>query len=243
MSLTPADRPADANITAQKPAVPTGGYTSPEDDFIDGAIADLTTGRLHKLSGLGNQMATVADTLYGMTPGGGLQEALTGETASGVPLSNGQRALSAVGAGLTPLAALGKAGKGAEDASVAFTKYGAHMEGALPASIANTFRGGSYKQRVLSEDMILYRVYGGSATETGTGLGGYFTTVRPQGALQARMDLAILPEWGNTATEVAIFRIPKGTTIYEGFVAPQGNLFGGGTQVYIPVVPPSWVVK
>jgi len=32
-------------------------------------------------------------------------------------------------------------------------------------------------------------------------------------------------------------------TIYEGAAAAQGGLVGGGNQVYIPKVDPSWVVK
>ena len=65
----------------------------------------------------------------------------------------------------------------------------------------------------------------------------------PQGPLQAQMDLALKPQWGNTAQNVVQIRVPAGTTIYEGFAAPQGGLLGGGSQVYIPKVDPAWVVK
>ena len=56
------------------------------------------------------------------------------------------------------------------------------------------------------------------------------------------MDSALNPAWGNTAKNVATIRVPAGTTIYEGVVAPQGNLLGGGSQVVIPKVNPNWLV-
>ena len=34
----------------------------------------------------------------------------------------------------------------------------------------------------------------------------------------------------SNVTEVTV---PKGTTIYEGTTAPQGNLLNGGNQIYI----------
>jgi hypothetical protein len=41
--------------------------------------------------------------------------------------------------------------------------------------------------------------------------------------------------------------VPAGTIIYEGYAAEQANalikLLGGGSQVYIPYVDPSWLVK
>jgi hypothetical protein len=37
--------------------------------------------------------------------------------------------------------------------------------------------------------------------------------------------------------------VPKGTTVYQGFAAPQGGLLGGGSQVYIPKVNSTWLVN
>jgi filamentous hemagglutinin len=57
------------------------------------------------------------------------------------------------------------------------------------------------------------------------------------------------PQWGNTATKITTVKIPKGTTIYEGFaeqqiiVKPGGGTFilqGGGTQIYVPIPKISW---
>ena len=73
-------------------------------------------------------------------------------------------------------------------------------------------------------------------------MGPYWTRTKPAGPLQSRIDSALDPTWGNTATEVTTIRIPKGTTIFEGVVAPQGNLPGGGNQIYIPKVDPTWVI-
>ena len=96
--------------------------------------------------------------------------------------------------------------------------------------------------------MTLYRVYGGKANQTG----GYWTRIKPSGGLQAQLDSALLPEWGNTVEHVAEIRVPAGTTIYEGYAAPQavlhgeekvGEILGGGSQVYIPKVDKSWLVK
>jgi hypothetical protein len=53
----------------------------------------------------------------------------------------------------------------------------------------------------------------------------------------------LLPQWGNTAESVSTIIVPKGTTIFDGFAAPQGDLMGGGSQVYIPKVDPLWLVK
>jgi hypothetical protein len=111
--------------------------------------------------------------------------------------------------------------------------------GPLGESVANTFRGGSYTESVLSEDTTLYRVYGGNSQQ----IGPYWTRTAPAGPLQSTIDSALNPAWGNTAQNVTTMVVPKGTTIYEGFAAPQGGLLGGGSQVVIPTVNPAWLVK
>lgn len=112
-------------------------------------------------------------------------------------------------------------------------------EGPLPEAIANTFRSGTYTEIVTQEETTLYRVYGGKAGQ----LGSYWTTTKPQGPVQSIIDSALDQSWGNTATNVVTINVPKGTTIYQGFAAPQGGLVGGGVQVYIERVDPSWIVK
>ena len=111
--------------------------------------------------------------------------------------------------------------------------------GPLGEDVAKTFRGGSYTEMETTEAVALYRVYGGKAGE----LGSYWTKTPPGGPLQSRIDSALEPKWGNTMEKVTKITVPKGTTIYDGFAAPQGGLLGGGSQVIIPKVDPSWVQK
>ena len=62
--------------------------------------------------------------------------------------------------------------------------------------------------------------------------------------MQSTIDLALKPEWGNTAKNVVKINVPAGTTIFEGFAENQGGfLLGGGNQVVIPNVNPNWVIK
>ncbi|HLA85743.1 MAG TPA: RHS repeat-associated core domain-containing protein, partial [Thermoguttaceae bacterium] len=114
-------------------------------------------------------------------------------------------------------------------------RYGAHLEGPLPSTVANTFRGGSYTQTTLQAETTLYRTYGGSSGQ----LGSYWSRTAPQGPLQASMDLALPP--GNTAQNVLRITVPKGTVIYEGSAATNFGRLGGGNQVFVPRVNPSWV--
>ena len=113
--------------------------------------------------------------------------------------------------------------------------------GPLDSNVVTTFRGGSYTATTTTETTTLYRVYGGSAGK----IGSYWTRTQPSGSLQAQLDSALAPQWGNTAQKIVVIRVPKGTTIYEGAAAPQptgvGQIIGGGNQVYIPQVNPKWI--
>ena len=57
--------------------------------------------------------------------------------------------------------------------------------------------------------------------------------------MQSQIDLALNLDWGTDATYITEEIVPKGTTIYEGYAAPQiinggaGVLLGGGNQVFI----------
>jgi hypothetical protein len=117
-------------------------------------------------------------------------------------------------------------------------KFGPVAPGPLPATLANTFRGGSYVQTEVKEATRLYRVYGGRAGP----IGSFWSRTPPAGPLQSRIDLALNPQWGNTASGVTRIDVPRGTTIFEGAAAPQGWLVGGGNQVVIPNVDPGWVI-
>lgn len=89
-------------------------------------------------------------------------------------------------------------------------------------------------------NLVMYRVYGGTAS-----FNGHFYSFTPQyGGLQSQLDLALVPSWGNTCEYCSSVTIPAGTIVYFGTVAPQpiysdqgyiiGFLQGGGSQVYIP---------
>jgi hypothetical protein len=131
-----------------------------------------------------------------------------------------------------------------ETATVTGTiRYGPHNPGPIGNDIASTFRSGSYTGEVLQSETTLYRAYGG---ESGP-VGSYWSRTAPSGPMQAQMDSALNPAWGNAATNVSTIRVPAGTTIYDGVAASQslsggGTLLGGGSQVYIPKVNPDWLV-
>jgi hypothetical protein len=48
---------------------------------------------------------------------------------------------------------------------------------------------------------------------------------------------------GQHGAECRFDSVPSGRTVYEGFAAPQGGLVGGGSQVVIPNVNPTWIVR
>ena len=105
---------------------------------------------------------------------------------------------------------------------------------------AATFMGGKYSARVLKEDIILYR-----AGEAGKPLGQFFSKDPPKGVLQTRIDKAVLPVWPGGAKSVIdtgyAIKIPKGTTVYTGKVAPQGGIYLGGTQQVVVLEP--WKIE
>ncbi len=117
--------------------------------------------------------------------------------------------------------------------------------GPLPKEIAETFTGGSYVKKVLKEETVFYRAYGGNGKEVGR----YVTRIPQNGGIQTQIDLVLNPDWGNTTEYITKVVVPKGTIIYEGTAAPQiinggaGMLLGGGNQIYIPEVDASWFGK
>lgn len=98
------------------------------------------------------------------------------------------------------------------------------------------------KEQTLTEDTTFYRVYGGGARRVGS----YMSRTSQYGGMQSQLDLALNPDWENTATHITKVTVPKGTIIYEGAAAPQtinsgaGVLYGGGNQIFIPEVNASW---
>ncbi|EAQ79179.1 hypothetical protein [Blastopirellula marina] len=93
----------------------------------------------------------------------------------------------------------------------------------LPAGVKSTFRGGTAVGKVFEEDVVLYRVYGGTAGRTGS----YLTRVKPRSPSEAIKKLALDPDWGNSAVHLFEVEVPRGTVIWEGAARHQGTLRGG----------------
>lgn len=116
----------------------------------------------------------------------------------------------------------------------------------LPESLSSTFAEGEYQTIVTGEDITLYRSFGGKADA-----GGAFATTRPaESRIQAKLDLALLPEWGNSRAYEAEIQIPAGQRVNIGIVAPQtikgsGTLLpGGAVQILLPKDwPLEWITK
>jgi hypothetical protein len=122
-------------------------------------------------------------------------------------------------------------------------RFGPINPGPLPDHLANTFRSASYTAVDVTEPTTLYRVFSGNKE-----LGGFWTRTKPSGPMQAQFDLALNPDWGNTAENLVEISVPPGATFFEGHAAPQtlaggGELPGGGNQVVFdgPVVDESWI--
>ena len=103
-------------------------------------------------------------------------------------------------------------------------------------AVANAFDGDAIAI-TLADDLVVYRHWGGKASETGS---PWFSTKMYRKPGNARRYLA-LPD-GNTAKNVTMFRIPAGTEILYGKVISQAGIpgfssngFGGGIQIYLPI--------
>lgn len=160
--------------------------------------------------------------------------------------------VAALGAGGIQLAKM--LSKKFRSGNVPDVNYGPHRRGPLRNDVANNFRSGTYTQRVVSQPTVLYRAYGGRAGK----LSSWWTRTRPSGNLQNSMDSALLNDFGNTQGFMTTIRVPKGAIIFEGIAAPQvfphfnasrainnpiQTVPGGGNQVYIEMVDPSWVIN
>ena len=118
------------------------------------------------------------------------------------------------------------------------------QKASLPEEMVKSFEGGIYKTGILEEDLIVYRAFGGNAK-----LGGsYVTTSAAGNRINAKIEAALLPSWKNTREFEAIIKVPKGTTISYGKVAPQtidktGSILkGGADQILLPRDwPEEWV--
>jgi hypothetical protein len=119
-------------------------------------------------------------------------------------------------------------------------------------TVADTFRSSSYFETLTEAPVKLYRVHGDGASP----MSKYWSRTKPTGPVQAVLDSALDPDWGNTAKKWVEITVPKGTKIYEGIVSEvalkrgsrqvsTGQLLGGGSQVYInkKAIPDSWITN
>ena len=102
--------------------------------------------------------------------------------------------------------------------------------GPLEGELASTFSGGRYATVITEEPIYLYRAWhrGGSQE-----FGMFWSTSPPKGSIAAQIDSALLPQWGNKATEWTMIQVPKGTKLFVGEVASQGGIWVGGTPQII----------
>jgi len=109
--------------------------------------------------------------------------------------------------------------------------------GPLPNDIAKTFSGGRYVKVEVGPDgwsMEDARVYGGKAGPEGRD-GTFYSPTPQKGGLRSQIDLALRPEWGNTATNTASVHLRPGTVVYVGNSASRGGIWVGGTmEIYVP---------
>ena len=146
----------------------------------------------------------------------------------GVGILNAADDLAGGGAALT---------RGARQVARGATRQASGLK--LPPEVINNFRGGLFAETTLRKPLVVYRLYGGKAKQ----LGAWFMLNRPFGRLQATIDYAIRPEWGNTLERLVAVQLPRGTKIFVGPAAPQRGLVGGGVQVFVPQsVRPEWVL-
>jgi len=119
--------------------------------------------------------------------------------------------------------------------------------GALPPNLASGYFGGKYDEHSLKEAKVFYRVCSRQEAEGGVGaLGRWYTDQPVQSEIQLQIDAAVKPVWRNNEGAVTgqsppeyclTVVVPKGTKVYPGPVAGQGDAFLGGmgkTQFCIP---------
>ena len=118
-------------------------------------------------------------------------------------------------------------------------RHGPMNRGPLEGHFESSFRSSAYTSRRLGQPRDLYRVYSDPVRR----LGAFWTDVPSSGPLQATMDAALLPGYGNAATKVVHIRVPSGQVVYEGVAARQQGWLGGGTQYVLPKAVKEWEVS
>ena len=115
-----------------------------------------------------------------------------------------------------------------------------HRNGQLNLNEATSFRGATFKSKIAIKPITTYRSWSNPDYEVGS----YVSRTRPAGPLQTQLDLALAPQWRNTAENVTKLEIPRFAPFYEGAAGVQpvkaiedsdtlGQLPGGGNQILI----------
>jgi RHS repeat-associated protein len=195
---------------------------SPGNHYTWGICAALTAG----IGAICPSLAAANEGESGssQSPGGGDRSWLAALLAA---FGLGGSGEAAAVLGETEAQEIAQARAGAASAAEEAAAEGA-AEDTLPKGVGSTFTDSAYSKVTTSEPTTLYRVYGGTAKE----LGAYWTQTLPESSAEAVNSLALDPAWGNTAENWVSIEVPSGTTFYEGTAAAQGDLPGGGSQVF-----------
>ncbi|MEA5645641.1 MAG: DUF6531 domain-containing protein [Cutibacterium granulosum] len=131
-------------------------------------------------------------------------------------------------------------------------KFARGVTGQLTTDDANSFRSSSYDRKLSLKPFPVYRAWGGVGEHSGKEVGRFVSRTRPTGPMQARLDSALVPQWGNAADHVTKFPMPTGRIFYEGATGEQptiysddpaytlGQLPGGGNQIMFKKIPKEW---
>jgi hypothetical protein len=123
----------------------------------------------------------------------------------------------------------------------------------LNTNVIDSFLNGHYSTVITIKGFYLYRLYGEYICKDGTIkgaklLGGFATTEFAESTIDAKIRLALDPQWLNTKMYEIKIAIPEGITLNIGKIAPittlSGFVFeGGADQVLLPRNwPKSWIV-
>lgn len=98
----------------------------------------------------------------------------------------------------------------------------------LSDSLRRTFNNEQYRTTVATEDIVLYRVYGGASKKEGA----FLTSEKPNDSMDIKMGLALKAEWKNSRENYCEVIVPKGSILHIGKAAPQitesGYVLPGG---------------
>ena len=133
-------------------------------------------------------------------------------------------------------------------------KYSPNNPGPLHVDDAATFLNRKYTEKVLTENLRVYRVF--DEQNKAFKKGRFFTREKPVSPYLSKIDLALPHIWvetegmyraGNRATNWVEVDLPLGTRLFEGRAASQGAFPGGGSQIFIDIAglkqPDSWYGK